>query len=619
MHMSHILRDRLFLFSSLSMATMRFALVPLSTWFFQLSLAAALLRSNVAQDLRTRAPSGTNTIIAQMFEWTWDSVAAECTDFLGPAGYGFVQVSPAQEHVTGPQWWTDYQPVSYNLTSKRGNETQYQNMIDTCHTAGVRVIAGMHAYTIFNHMTQLESGAGTGTAGSTFTHYNYPGIYEYQDFHHCGLTPGDQIVDYSNRLEVQTCELGHLADLATDTEYVEGILAAYANHLLSLGVDGLRLDASKHIPSTDLANILSRLTAKPYITQEVIWGAGEPIQPSEYVGNGDVQEFRYTTALQNAFLGGGIANLEDLDNMGWISGTQANVFVANHDTERNGGSLNMNSPSNTYITATVFSLAHPYGTPTVVSSYAFATFDDGAPNDGSGTCTETGGGMVGFRNKVGSAPITNWISPQTQQIAFGRGDAGFVAINNADAAWNTTFVTSLPDGAYCDVITGSSQSEACSTSIEWDYRSDMQKLLAADSNPTSLPDAAMCCHCRFTVSGGSFSAIVPARSAVAIHAGQRGSGSGTGEGGLTVAVTFNETAITAFGENIFLVGSIPKLANWDPNSTHMFVWNDRFPLSPETYPVWSVTVNLPSNTSFEYKFIRIETDGSQRILTRCTG
>jgi hypothetical protein len=33
--------------------------------------------------------------------------------------------------------------------------------------------------------------------------------------------------------------------LATDTEYVRGRLAAYGNDLLSLGADGLRLDASK--------------------------------------------------------------------------------------------------------------------------------------------------------------------------------------------------------------------------------------------------------------------------------------------------------------------------------------------------------------------------------------
>ncbi len=33
----------------------------------------------------------TAAVIAQMFEWTWDSVAAECATFLGRAGYGFVQ------------------------------------------------------------------------------------------------------------------------------------------------------------------------------------------------------------------------------------------------------------------------------------------------------------------------------------------------------------------------------------------------------------------------------------------------------------------------------------------------------------------------------------------------
>ena len=39
--------------------------------------------------------------------------------------------------------------------------------------------------------------------------------------------------------------------------------------------------------ATDVANMTGRLSKAPYITQEVIWGAGEPIQPSEYVGIGD--------------------------------------------------------------------------------------------------------------------------------------------------------------------------------------------------------------------------------------------------------------------------------------------------------------------------------------------
>ncbi|KAG6856815.1 hypothetical protein H0H87_000514, partial [Tephrocybe sp. NHM501043] len=342
-------------------------------------------------------------------------------------------------------------------------------MIATCHAAGVKVIAD----TILNHMAGIDSGTGVG--GSTFTHYNYPGVYQTQDFHHCGLTSGDDIVDYTDRSQVQTCELVNLADLATDTEYVRGRLAEYVNDLISLGVDGLRLDAAKHIATGDIANILSRLTTKPYITQEVIWGSGEPVVPSEYTVNGDVQEFRYTTALKDAFSGGGISSLQTLEGRGWVSGSGANVFVANHDTERNGGSLNINSPSNTYILATIFSLAHSYGTPTILSSYSFSTTDVGAPNGGAGACSTTGGsgrwlcqhrfvaisGMVGFRNNVGSATITNWVSPKSQQIAFGRGALGFVAINNADSAWTATFTTSLPAGSYCDVISGKTSSGSC--------------------------------------------------------------------------------------------------------------------------------------------------------------
>jgi glycosidase len=94
-------------------------------------------------------------------------------------------------------------------------------------------------------------------------HYVYPGIYQNQDFHHCGLETNDEIVNYDNRLEVQTCQLDNLAEsvalkpdtyrdvltddssLATDTEYVRAMLATYANDLISLGVVGFRLDAAK--------------------------------------------------------------------------------------------------------------------------------------------------------------------------------------------------------------------------------------------------------------------------------------------------------------------------------------------------------------------------------------
>ena len=54
--------------------------------------------------------------------------------------------------------------------------------------------------------------SGTGTAGTNFTHYSYPDLYENDNFHHCGLEPGDDIVNYDNAVEVQTCELVNLAE-----------------------------------------------------------------------------------------------------------------------------------------------------------------------------------------------------------------------------------------------------------------------------------------------------------------------------------------------------------------------------------------------------------------------
>jgi len=72
--------------------------------------------------------------------------------------------------------------------------------------------------------------------------------------------------------------------------------------------------------------------------------------------------------------------------------------------------------------------------------------------------------MVGFRNTVQTADITNWTSPSTQQVAFGRGNSGYVVINNSDQGWSSTFQTSLPAGTYCNVIDGVKNGGSCTGS-----------------------------------------------------------------------------------------------------------------------------------------------------------
>lgn len=65
--------------------------------------------------------------------------------------------------------------------------------------------------------------------------------------------------------------------------------------------------------------------------------------------------------------------------------------------------------------------------------------------------------MTGFFNVVAGTPVANLITSGKNQLAFGRGDKGFVAINNSGGIWNAHFKTGLADGVYCDVVGGGKQ------------------------------------------------------------------------------------------------------------------------------------------------------------------
>jgi alpha-amylase len=398
------------------------------------------------------SPPGTKDVTAVLFEWKYASVARECTDTLGPAGYGYVQVSPPAEHIQGPQWWTSYQPVSYRIAGRLGDRAAFKNMVDTCHAAGVKVVVD----TVINHMA---AGDGTGTGGSSYTKYTYPGLYSSYDFDDCT----SRISTYQDRWNVQHCELVGLADLDTSESYVRGAIAGYVNDLLSLGVDGFRIDAAKHMDAADLANIKSRLSdPSVYWKQEVIYGAGEAVQPTEYTGNGDVQEFRYAYDLKRVFTNENLAYLKNYgEGWGYMNSGVSGVFVDNHDTERNGSTLSYKDGA-AYTLANVFMLAWPYGAPDVNSGYEFTDHDAGPPNGGTVDACWQGGwkcqhkwpeikSMVGFRNATRGEAVTNWWDNGGDAIAFGRGSKGFVAINHEPGALTRTYRTSMPAGTYCDV------------------------------------------------------------------------------------------------------------------------------------------------------------------------
>jgi len=449
--------------------------------------------------------------MVHLFEWKWDDIAAECERFLAPNGYAAVQVSPPNENLVIYQndvqrpWWERYQPVSFKLSTRSGDEGAFASMVDRCNAVGVRVYVDC----VFNQMTP---GSGSGTGGSSVNggSMSFPGVpFGSNDFNsrgnQCHSGSGD-IENYNDANQVRNCRLSGMPDLNQGSDYVRGKIKEYLNHLISMGVAGLRIDAAKHMWPGDLQAIVSGLNDLPtskgfpggsraLIFQEVIQSDSEPIKANEYFGVGRVTEFKYGMFLSDAFHGSN--QLKYLKNFGEGWGMMPNgnalVFIDNHDNQRGhggGGSHLTYREPKLYKMAVAFMLAWPYGFPRVMSSYYWDQNIQGGedrnnwigpPHDGSfnimspeikadGSC---GGGwmcehrwrqiysMVKLRNVANGQQVNDWWDNGSNQIAFCRGGKAFVAFNNDGYDMSQGLQTCLPAGSYCDIISGGKVDGQC--------------------------------------------------------------------------------------------------------------------------------------------------------------
>lgn len=447
----------------------------------------------------TYRPSGhaaAGDVFVHLFEWPWADIAEECRAVLGPAGVKAVQVSPPQEHVVLPSapWWQRYQPVSYSIDrSRSGSRAEFIAMVGQCRAAGVDI----YVDAVVNHMT---AGGGTGSSGTTYTKYAYPGLYTSTDFRTpCGVS------DYQSAQNVQDCELLGLAELNTALPAVQQKTADYLVSLVRLGVSGFRIDAAKHIQPVELDSIIGRanrtLQAEglplPYVFSEVIDYGGEAVRVSDYLGLGyasgaasDITEFKYR-GIGNKFLGVNGEKVADLSRFSagaWnlMAPDKAVVFVENHDTQRSDGIGYRDGAA--FRLANVWMLAHPYGYPSVMSSYAFdrgsqSGRDRGPPSDAAGATTRVSCAtsletatigqwvcehrdpmirrMIAFRRAVAGADINRLWDNGGNAVAFSRGDKGFVAINRESSTVTASVATGLSAGAYCDVLSGGIVAGAC--------------------------------------------------------------------------------------------------------------------------------------------------------------
>ncbi|MDX6393570.1 MAG: alpha-amylase [Streptosporangiaceae bacterium] len=208
-----------------------------------------------------------------------------------------------------------------------------------------------------------------------------------------------------------------------------------------------------------------------------------------------------------------------------VPSTDAVVFVDDQDTQRAGGALSYSGGA-TYTLANVFMLAWDYGTPKVLSDYAYSSYDQGPPGAGGNAIATpacgTGtweceqrwpaiAGMVGWHNAAGPAPVANWWTDGSNAIAFSRGSSAWVAINAESSPVTGTFSTGLAAGTYCNIINGPASGGAC-------------------PGTTVAVNAA-----------GQATVTVPAAGTVGIDVNAMAATSGSGSGGGSVQETVNVT------------------------------------------------------------------------------
>lgn len=207
-------------------------------------------------------------------------------------------------------------------------------------------------------------------------------------------------------------------------------------------------------------------------------------------------EFSFAFAIGKMFHGNDSLSSTWSPTMGFLQSSDALVFIDNHDIQRGHGmgskGIITHREPKLYIMATALMLAYDYGHPRIMSSYKYVSTDDGPPandheqilspheldyiftrNCANGWICEHRwieiANMVKFRNIVDRTNIYRFQEIGLKQIAFCRGNRGFIAINNDGINdIDKIMYVCVEPGKYCDVISGGDDLANCENVIEVD-------------------------------------------------------------------------------------------------------------------------------------------------------
>lgn len=369
-------------------------------------------------------------------------------------------------------------------------------MSQRCNAAGVRVYVDV----VLNHMVGENPPPVLGTAGTKVnpTKFSYPAV----PFSRKHFNKPCPIENWANAKSLRNCELNKLRDLNQSLPYVREKQVEFLNRLVDLGVSGFRVDSAKHMWPLDLQKIFDAVkdlspdfgfppNSRAFVLSELIDTGSSDVDVGrwEYKKLGKIIDVLPSGELGRAFRG--YNNLKHLKNWGtqwnFLPSYLSVVFLADHEMQRGQGMTSQDVITYTeyriFKQCTAFMLAHPHGTPRILSSYHYIDGNQGPPRDeddnivsayNSLTSVHCSNGwicehrwhpiasMVGFRNEAGNTDLNGWWDNGLKQIAFSRGEKAFIAINgHVKRHFDWEIQTCLPAGTYCNVMNGEVRNGKC--------------------------------------------------------------------------------------------------------------------------------------------------------------
>ena len=440
-------------------------------------------------------------VILHCWNWPISTIKAKLQD-IADAGYTAVQTSPINALVgygnTVDNWYQFYQPINYTIGNKICTEAEFKSFCDDAHDLRLKVIVDV----VLNHTTNQ-----TDMVDSDLTDYHGNG----------------NIDNWDDRKQQTQRDITNMPDLNTSNTTIQTKARAMLEQMLVDGADGFRFDAAKHIelpegeeisgcPTSNYwPNVLNNLGDK-FSYGEVLAGQNCPLYNySKYM---NVTGSAYSDTIRRNITNN-VLNVNDglSDYQAGLGGNNLVCWVESHDTYR-GDAQTYKMPEEQVklawaaITAqnlnTLF-LARPYGATT--SNWKGS---DDTTLGGDGFYFDPEIAEVNkFHNAAKGQGVNVYnVNGDTTLFAVSRGSTGVCLINTSESAKSVSVGTSLPNGSYTTA-----------------------------------------CGSTFTVSNGTLSGSIPAKSVASVFDGASAS-----ERSYYVVGGFNgwnnSTAMTANGANV---------------------------------------------------------------------